>query len=145
MHYIGQRISGDHITCCPETNFQDLSIAAINSINGYYRKNNLSPDEVSVREVIEDENFSPWTKTILWNAKCKKGAHVSKRKNLTTSSVSLSEELVDASDSECFVFDEHNESISSFLDKFNCLESDVLEDLVNNPSKVDSNVELFEE
>jgi len=145
MHYIGRRISGDPATCCPESNFQDLSIAAINSIVGYYRKNELTLEDISVQEVIEDDNFAPWTKTILWNAKNKKGAHVTKRKNLTLSSVTLSEELVEAQSGGCYLPDEYDEHVSSVLGKLEYLDKEELDGLFWKPSTVGTAINLFGE
>ena len=131
--------------CDVETNYADLTIAAINSIRGYYKKNNLSQEDVPVCEVIESDSFAPWTKTILWNAKNKKGSYVSKRKNITVSSVSLTEDCVEVEDNSILSFDDLGDCVSTLIDKCKSISFERIDELCDNPSMLDSDTNLFGE
>jgi len=68
MWTIAHRISGDTMTASLEDNFSDLSIAALESINGFHKKTGKSFDEM-----IDMKLFDQYTKTCLWTAKARKG------------------------------------------------------------------------
>jgi hypothetical protein len=74
MWKIAHRISGDAMTASLEDNFSDLSIAAIESINGFHKKTGKSFDEM-----IKMKLFDQYTKTCLWTAKARKGVRLTER------------------------------------------------------------------
>lgn len=82
INFIAHRITGDPSNCCVEDNIQDLSIAALNSIAGYRKKNNC-PDK-PFSEIVEDPLFSSYTKTCLWNSKNNKGIKATRHHNTFT-------------------------------------------------------------
>jgi hypothetical protein len=74
MWTIAHRISGDTMTASLEDNFSDLSIAALESINGFHKKTGKSFDEM-----IDMKLFDQYTKTCLWTAKARKGVKLTER------------------------------------------------------------------
>ena len=84
MWTIAHRISGDTMTASLEDNFSDLSIAAIESINGFHKKTGKSFDEM-----IEMKLFDQYTKTCLWTAKARKGVKLTERMPFRKRHVSL--------------------------------------------------------
>ena len=68
MHTISRKISGDVAIANPEDNYCDLCIAALESIEGYYKKTGQTFDEAMGTKL-----FDQYTKTVLWNRKAKKG------------------------------------------------------------------------
>lgn len=85
MHTIANMINGDRAICEHEDNYSDLIQAAMNSIRGFKKKTGMSFDEM-----IEDENFSKYTKTVLWKLKANKGARITKKLDFLNSHVNLS-------------------------------------------------------
>jgi len=81
ISFIAQRITGDPMCCDYEENVQDLNVAAINSINGYYKKNKLTVEDVPVKDVIKNRLFASYSKTCLWNYKNHKGVRMTRYKN----------------------------------------------------------------
>jgi len=84
MWTIAHRISGDTMTASLEDNFSDLSIAALESINGFHKKTGKSFDEM-----IEMKLFDQYTKTCLWTAKARKGVKLTERMPFRKKHVSL--------------------------------------------------------
>lgn len=139
ISFIALRITGDPMCCDYEENIQDLSIAAINSINGYYKKNNLTPAEMAVKDVINCPLFKQYTKTVLWNAKNFKGNKATKYKNFMPTSIDTLENSQDlVEDDSCKVYDAE-EAFNYFHDKFTDDEREVLTYIVNNPSCIREN------
>ena len=84
MWTIAHRISGDTMTASLEDNFSDLSIAALESINGFHKKTGKSFDEM-----ISMKLFDQYTKTCLWTAKARKGVKLTERMPFRKKHVSL--------------------------------------------------------
>ena len=137
ISFISHRITGDPMLCDFESNVQDLRVAAINSIVGYYKKNKITIEDKPVTEVIECPLFKAYTKTVLWNAKNHKGNKATKYKNFMPISLDTLENKED------LVFDEstsnayENEDLLGVLSKkFNDEEKAILAYVVNNPEVV---------
>ena len=113
ISFIAQRITGDPMCCDYEENVQDLYIAAINSINGYYKKNKITTADMAVSEVIECPLFKQYTKTVLWNAKNYKGNKATKYKNFMPASI----DMIDNKDD--LVVDDTNKIVDSDDEVFN--------------------------
>jgi len=92
MWTIAYRISGDTMTASLEDNYSDLSIAALESINGFHKKTGKSFDEM-----IEMKLFDQYTKTCLWTAKARKGVKLTERIPFRNKHVSLNG-LIDSTD-----------------------------------------------
>lgn len=84
MWKISHRISGDSMTAALEDNFSDLSIAALESINGFHKKTGKSFDEMITMKL-----FDQYTKTCLWTAKARKGVKLTDRMPFRKKHVSL--------------------------------------------------------
>ena len=74
MHMIAMKISGDNALASHEDNYADLSMAALESIEGFKKKTGEDFDEA-----IDNKLFDQYTKTVLWNRKAKKGIPLSKK------------------------------------------------------------------
>ena len=137
ISFISHRITGDPMLCDFESNVQDLRVAAINSIVGYYKKNKITIEDKPVTEVIECPLFKAYTKTVLWNAKNHKGNKATKYKNfmpISLDTLENKEDLVyDESTSNAY----ENEDLLGVLGKkFNDEERAILAYVVNNPEVV---------
>jgi len=75
LHTISFKISGDEAISNKEDNYSDLQIAAIESIKGFSKKTGKTFDEM-----IDDQLFDKYTKTVLWNFKNAKGMKITKKK-----------------------------------------------------------------
>lgn len=84
MWKIAHRISGDTMTASLEDNYSDLSIAAIESINGFHKKTGKSFDEM-----IQMKLFDQYTKTCLWTAKARKGIKLTERMPFRNKHISI--------------------------------------------------------
>lgn len=136
ISFIAQRITGDPMCCDYEENMQDLYIAAINSINGYYKKNNITPAEMAVRDVIKCPLFKQYTKTVLWNAKNFKGNKATKYKNFMPASIDMIDNKDDLVIDDTNAVIDNSEIFEYFNDKFNDVEKELLSYLVDNPDCV---------
>jgi len=67
-----------------EDNYSDLSIAALESINGFHKKTGKSFDEMIVMKL-----FDQYTKTCLWTAKARKGIKLTERMPFRNKHVSI--------------------------------------------------------
>lgn len=76
--YIANRITGDPSNCCIEDNVQDLNIAALASIEGYYAKNKCY--DIPFSDIVNTSLFASYTKTCLWNRKNNKGVKATRHK-----------------------------------------------------------------
>lgn len=140
ISFIAQRITGDPMCCDYEENVQDLYIAAINSINGYYKKNKITTADMAVKEVIECPLFKQYTKTVLWNAKNFKGNKATKYKNFMPTSIDTIDNKDDlVIDDTTSIVDGDDEVFNYFHNKFNQDERDLLSVLVANPACVREN------
>jgi len=90
MHTISMKISGDLALASHEDNYSDLTIAALESIDGFKKKTGQT-----FEEAMENKLFDQYTKTVLWNRKAKKGIPLSKKIPFRNKQVSLD---VDAGD-----------------------------------------------
>lgn len=86
MWRIAHMISGDTMLASIEDNFSDLSIAAIESINGFHKKTGKNVDEM-----FQMKLFDQYTKTCLWTAKARKGVKLSERIPFRNKHVSIDE------------------------------------------------------
>lgn len=84
MWKIAHRISGDTMLASLEDNYSDLSIAAIESINGFHKKTGKTFDEMITMKL-----FDQYTKTCLWTAKARKGIKLTERMPFRKKHVSL--------------------------------------------------------
>lgn len=84
MWAISHRISGDSMIASLEDNYSDLSIAAIESINGFHKKTGKTFDEM-----IQMKLFDQYTKTCLWTAKARKGVKLTERMPFRKKHISL--------------------------------------------------------
>lgn len=84
MWKISHRISGDTMLASLEDNYSDLSIAAIESINGFHKKTGKSFDEMITMKL-----FDQYTKTCLWTAKARKGIKLTERMPFRNKHVSI--------------------------------------------------------
>lgn len=140
ISFISHRITGDPMICDFESNEQDLRVAAINSIVGYYKKNNITIEDKPVTEVIECPLFKAYTKTVLWNAKNHKGNKATKYKNFMPISLDTLENKEDLVCDENASNDYENEELLGVLSKkFNDEERTILAYVVNNPEVVRDN------
>jgi hypothetical protein len=137
ISFISHRITGDPMLCDFESNVQDLRVAAINSIVGYYKKNKITIEDKPVTEVIECPLFKAYTKTVLWNAKNHKGNKATKYKNfmpISLDTLENKEDLVyDESTSNAY---ENEDLLGVLSKKFNDEERAILAYVVNNPEVV---------
>ena len=140
ISFIAQRITGDPMCCDYEENVQDLYIAAINSINGYYKKNKITTADMAVKEVIECPLFKQYTKTVLWNAKNFKGNKATKYKNFMPTSIDTIDNKDDlVVDDTSKIVDSDDEVFNYFHKKFDGEERELLSVLVANPTCVREN------
>lgn len=73
MWKISHMISGDSAICTIEDNYNDLCLAALESIQGFHKKTGES-----FNEMFGSTFFDKYTKTCLWTAKARKGNHIKK-------------------------------------------------------------------
>ena len=140
ISFIAQRITGDPMCCDYEENVQDLYIAAINSINGYYKKNKITTADMAVKEVIECPLFKQYTKTVLWNAKNYKGNKATKYKNFMPTSIDTIDNKDDlVVDDTTNIIDSDDEVFNYFNKKFTEDERELLSVLVAHPNCVREN------
>jgi hypothetical protein len=81
---IARKISGDEMTASFEDNVADLTVSAMNSIDAYCRKEGFTVDQA-----LKDPGFDKYTKTVLWNYKCKKGVPLTKRMPFRNKHISI--------------------------------------------------------
>lgn len=84
MWKIAHYISGDSMIASIEDNYSDLSIAAIESINGFHKKTGMQFDEM-----IQTKLFDQYTKTCLWTAKARKGIKLTERMPFRNKHISI--------------------------------------------------------
>lgn len=140
ISFIAHRITGDPMSCDFESNCQDLRLAAINSILGYYKKNKITQKDMAVVDVINCPLFRAYTKTVLWNSKNYKGNKATKYKNfmpMSLDNLDNKEDLVcDYSISDSYdVID----SLDFLSRKFNDEENILLSHVVKNPDVIREN------
>lgn len=114
---IARKISGDEMTAGFDDNVADLTIAAMGSIDAYCRKENFTVDQA-----FEDPGFDKYTKTVLWNYKCKKGVPLTKRMPFRNKHVSI-DAMSNTDDGQSFDIEDKQLSTSS---------SFVLDDMFRN-------------
>jgi hypothetical protein len=89
---IARKISGDEAIANIEDNHADLCMAAINSIYAFRTLINVEIDGF-LKEVDDDYNsrqFTKYTKTCVWNYKCKKGLPLSNKMDFRKKHFSIS-------------------------------------------------------
>ena len=136
MYKIAHMISGDPTICTIEDNFNDLCVAAIESVEGYRKMTKKTLDVL-----LTDKGFDQYTKTCLWRRKARKGLDVEKKRAIRKC-VPL---MVDN--------DEGGYDLSSLIDQcssltgleiqdlFNVTEEnkDILDVIIQNPSVLKNN------
>lgn len=96
MFKIAHMISGDLMIASVEDNYSDLTIAAMESIEGFHKKTGKTFDEM-----IDMKLFDQYTKTCLWTAKARKGIKLSERIPFRNKHVSI-EDIGPAEDNVAF-------------------------------------------
>lgn len=99
MWRISHLISGDSMLASVEDNYSDLTIAAMESINGFHKKTSKSVDEMFSMKL-----FDQYTKTCLWTAKARKGIRLTERMPFRNKHMSL-DELRSSKSEESIPFD----------------------------------------
>ena len=79
-------ISGDNIVSSIEDNYNDLCLAAIESINGFSKKTGKD-----FEQMFEEKLFDQYTKTCLWTAKARRGNKIKKGYAFNNNKVSIEE------------------------------------------------------
>ena len=137
ISFISHRITGDPMVCDFETNEQDLRLAALDSIFGYYKKNKITQEDMAVVEVINCPLFKAYTKTVLWNSKNYKGNKATKYKNfmpISLDTLDNKEDLVcDYGISDSY---DVKDSLDFLSKKFNDDENELLSYVVKNPNVI---------
>ena len=100
MYRITQLISGDVVVANPEDSYAELCLAALDSINGFYRKTGEDFDEM-----WENPLFDKYTKTCLWHSKNNRGKKISKKIPMLRKTFSMDHKHVD---SQVFKVDTHS-------------------------------------
>jgi hypothetical protein len=139
ISFIAQRITGDPMCCDYEENVQDLYIAAINSINGYYKKNKITTADMAVSEVIKCPLFKQYTKTVLWNAKNQKGNKATKYKNFMPTSIDTLENAEDLVESNSPSVNDPENALDYFHNKFTDEQKEVVAYIVKHPECIRNN------
>ena len=134
---ISHRISGDSMISSLEDNFSDLCVAAINSVNGFKKKTGEN-----FEQMMSNQFFDKYTKTVLWNLKNKKGKKITKKIPMLNRTFSL-----DGADKERYDFEGDTTFIAedktahydygSFEDLLSTLDDDskkIVEIIVKDPS-----------
>ena len=136
MYKIAHMISGDPTICTIEDNFNDLCVAAIESVEGYRKMTKKTLDVL-----LTDKGFDQYTKTCLWIRKARKGLDVEKKRAIrkyTPLKVDNDEggyelsALIDNCSSLTGV------EIRDIFD-ITCENKEVLDVIVNNPSVLKNN------
>ena len=139
MWTVSRHISGDPVVADLETNYADLCVAALESIRGFHKKTGESFDEM-----ICNPLFNQYTKTVLWNCKNKKGAYITKRKELSLSSLSTDRE------GRVMEFDEgtsvtsYNGCLDELLSKTSLISKDCIKELYENPELLDADINIYD-
>lgn len=116
---ISRRISGDSVTCSIEDNYSDLCIAALNSITGFNIKTGEDFDQM-----MRNKLFDQYTKTVLWNAKNKKGVGVELKRPMRNKMQSIDAVSSDGEEYRIEVEDKSSGGFDSvdFLDSIKALD-----------------------
>ena len=91
MYRITQLISGDYVVANREDSYAELCLAALDSINGFYRKTGEGFDEM-----WENPLFHKYTKTCLWHSKNNRGKKISKKIPMLSKTFSIDHKHVDS-------------------------------------------------
>ena len=87
MRVAALHISGDKSIASFEDNLQDIHLAAVQAVEGFYNQGTNG----SVDDFLKTEGFNKYIKSCIWNAKHKKGSRIKDRYPINNNSVSLSE------------------------------------------------------
>ena len=136
MWTVARNISGDRAIADLETNYADLCVAAIDSIRGFHKKTGDS-----FEEMMQNDLFDKYTKTVLWNYKNKKGNYLKKRYNINSSSVEL-EPGSNISDDK--TIGSYNDYMESLLNKCGKVPKDYLDSVCKNPDRIDDCMEILD-
>ena len=136
MWTVARNISGDRAIADLETNYADLCVAAIDSIRGFHKKTGDS-----FEEMMENDLFDKYTKTVLWNYKNKKGNYLKKRYNINSSSVELDHTSNISDDKTVGEFSKYMESL---LNKCGKVPKDYLDRVCKNPDTIKDCMEILD-
>ena len=132
MWMISRRISGDPVIADIETNYADLCVAALESVKGFNKKTGEDFDEM-----MENPLFNQYTKTVLWNAKNKKGMYVTNRRALNLSSISSDREGNSIDFIDCGSSDDYNDCLDRMLGSFAQISKEEIKNLCDNPKLIE--------
>jgi hypothetical protein len=136
MYKIAHMISGDPTICTIEDNFNDLCVAAIESVEGYRKMTKKKLDVL-----LTDKGFDQYTKTCLWRRKARKGLDVEKKRAIRKC-VSLTTGDDDSGYEVSSIVDKgYNLEGTEIHSIFDAVEQnkDLLDVVVNNPSVIKNN------
>lgn len=145
---ISRKISGDLAIANIEDNRSDLEVSALESINGYCKKNSITIDQFEADNHIESKLFDQYTKTVLWNSKNKKGKILSKKMKFRAANKSLEMEIEgekvfqledtkfgsDLATSSIFISELLNGSKGRYQISDNPILSDAVEAIIDDPT-----------
>jgi len=136
MWTVARNISGDRAIADLETNYADLCVAALDSIRGFHKKTGDSFEEMMANNL-----FDKYTKTVLWNYKNKKGNYLKKRYNINSSSVEL-DPANNISDDKAI--GEYSKYMESLLNKCGKVPKDYLDSVCKNPDTIKDCMEILD-
>lgn len=136
MYKIAHMISGDPTICTIEDNFNDLCIAAIESVEGYRKMTKKKLDVL-----LTDKGFDQYTKTCLWRRKARKGLDVEKKRGIRKCVPIVMDKEENGFDLSSLI--DQNSSLTGLeiKDLFNVTEEnkDILDVIIKNPSVLKNN------
>lgn len=136
MWTVARNISGDRAIADVETNYADLCVAALDSIRGFHKKTGDN-----FEEMMNNNLFDKYTKTVLWNYKNKKGNYLKKRYSINSSSVELDP---DSNISDDKTVGEYNKYMESLLNKCGKVPKDYLDQVCKNPDTIEDCMEILD-
>ena len=135
MYKIAHMISGDPTICTIEDNFNDLCVAAIESVEGYRKMTKKKLDVL-----LTDKGFDQYTKTCLWRRKARKGLDVEKKRAIRKC-VPIQTDTDDGYDLSAIIDKGYSLAGTEILDIFASVEvnKEVLDVIISNPSVLKDN------
>ena len=135
---IAKKISGDEAIANFDDNVSDLCLAAMGSIDAFCRKEGMT-----VTQALDYSGFDKYTKTVLWNYKCKKGEPLTKKMPFRNKHMSI--DAMCKEEGETFDIEDTKLSVSSSFvmdDMFKDMDSDtdkILKAIISDPSVLTPN------
>lgn len=131
MYKISQLTSGDLVTTNPEDGYQELVVAAINSIYGFHNKTGEDFETMWANPL-----FDKYTKTCLWNSKNNRGKKLSKRIPFRNKLTTLHDNIVDSGDATSNI--DFGMFISEITESLGELETKALESITTSDTSLTS-------